>query len=92
MLRSFANVRQYVTVEGGTWSSALEAANEMVEQVGQLPEFRDEQMNLADADHQDRRRACGPGPPGRRCQGSGRGRDGRRACMPGSPASRRLHF
>ncbi len=32
---SFANVRQYVTAEGGTWSSALEAANEMVEQVGQ---------------------------------------------------------
>ena len=44
----FANVRQYVTVEGGTWSSALEAANEMVEQVGELPEFRDEQVNLAE--------------------------------------------
>ncbi len=48
VLRAFANVRQYVTAEGGTWSSALEAANEMVEQVGQLPEFRDEQVNLAE--------------------------------------------
>ena len=48
VLRAFANVRQYVTAEGGTWSSALEAADEMVEQVGQLPEFRDEQVNLAE--------------------------------------------
>jgi outer membrane protein assembly factor BamB len=48
VLRSFANVRQYVTAEGGTWSSALEAANEMVNQVGELPEFRDEQVNLAE--------------------------------------------
>ena len=48
VLRSFANVRQYVTAEGGTWSSALEAANEMVDQVGALPEFRDEQVNLAE--------------------------------------------
>ena len=48
VLRSFANVRQYVTAEGGTWSSALEAANEMVEQVGPLPAFRDEQVNLAE--------------------------------------------
>jgi outer membrane protein assembly factor BamB len=48
VLRSLANVRQYVTAEGGTWSSALEAANEMVEQVGALPAFRDEQVNLAE--------------------------------------------
>ncbi len=48
VLRSFANVRQYVTAEGGTWSSAMEAAGEMVEQVGELPEFRDEQVNLAE--------------------------------------------
>ena len=48
VLRSFANVRQYVTAEGGTWSSALEAAKEMVDQVGQLAEFRDEQVNLAE--------------------------------------------
>jgi outer membrane protein assembly factor BamB len=48
VLKSFANVRQYVTVEGGTWSSALEAANEMVDQVGSLPAFRDEQVNLAE--------------------------------------------
>jgi tetratricopeptide (TPR) repeat protein len=48
VLRSLANVRQYVSAEGGTWSSALEAANEMVEQVGQLREFRDEQVNLAE--------------------------------------------
>ncbi len=49
VLRAFANVRQYVTVEGGTWSSALEAANEMVEKVGGLPAFRDEQVNVAEA-------------------------------------------
>jgi PQQ-like domain len=48
VLKSLANVRQYVTSEGGTWSSALEAANEMVEQVGKLPEFRDEKVNLAE--------------------------------------------
>ncbi len=48
VLRAFANVRQYVTAEGGTWSSALEATNEMVEKVGQLPEFRDEKTSLAE--------------------------------------------
>ena len=42
------DVRQYVTSEGGTWSSALEAAREMFDKVGQLPEFRDEQVNLAE--------------------------------------------
>ena len=48
VLRSFANVRQYVTAEGGTWSSAMEAAGEMVEQIGAMPEFRDERVNLAE--------------------------------------------
>ncbi len=48
VMRALANVRQYVTTEGGTWSSALEAAREMFEKVGQLPEFRDEQLSLAD--------------------------------------------
>ncbi len=47
VLRAFANVRQYVSPDGGTWSSALEAATEMVERVGAEEEFRDERMDLA---------------------------------------------
>jgi outer membrane protein assembly factor BamB len=48
VLRAFANVRQYVSREGATWSAALEAAQDMVEQHARLPEFRDEQVDLAD--------------------------------------------
>jgi outer membrane protein assembly factor BamB len=48
VVRALANVRQYVSPEGSTWSSALEAASEMVEKVGKLPEFRDEQSDLAE--------------------------------------------
>ncbi|MDG3003145.1 outer membrane protein assembly factor BamB family protein [Paludisphaera mucosa] len=47
-LRALANVRQYIAVSGATWSSALDAAREMVETVGDLPEFRDEKSELAD--------------------------------------------
>ena len=47
VLRAFANVRQYISPDGGTWSSALEAATDMVERVGAEEEFRDERMDLA---------------------------------------------
>ncbi len=48
VMRAFADLRQYISPDGSTWSSALEAARSMVEQVGELPEFRDEQVNLAE--------------------------------------------
>ncbi len=48
VMRAFADVRQYIALDGSTWSSALEAARAMVEQVGELPEFRDEQVDLAE--------------------------------------------
>jgi outer membrane protein assembly factor BamB len=48
VLRALANVRQYVTISGGTWSTALEAAKEMFEAVGEEPEFRDERVDLAE--------------------------------------------
>jgi outer membrane protein assembly factor BamB len=47
-LRALANVRQYITISGETWSRALEAAREMAEQTGELPEFRDEKTELGD--------------------------------------------
>jgi outer membrane protein assembly factor BamB len=48
VMRAFADVRQYLAPDGSTWSSALESAKAMVEQVGELPEFRDEQTDLAE--------------------------------------------
>jgi outer membrane protein assembly factor BamB len=48
VLRALANVRQYVSPEGGTWSSALAAAKEMEDQVGGLEEFRDVRADLAE--------------------------------------------
>jgi len=48
VLRAFANVRQYVSPDGGTWSNALEAAKEMMERVGGEEEFRDERVDLAE--------------------------------------------
>lgn len=48
VLRALANVRQYVSVSGGTWSTALTAAREMFEEVGNKPEFRDERVDLAE--------------------------------------------
>lgn len=48
VLRALANVRQYVSVSGGTWTTALDAAREMVETVGSLPEYRDERTELAE--------------------------------------------
>jgi outer membrane protein assembly factor BamB len=48
VLRALANVRQYVSISGGTWSTALEAAQQMYGQVGAEPEFRDERGELAE--------------------------------------------
>jgi outer membrane protein assembly factor BamB len=47
-LRALSDVRQYVTITGATWSSALEAAQAMVETVGDEEEFRDEKTELAE--------------------------------------------
>ncbi len=48
ILRELANVRQYITISGGTWSTALQAADEMFAKLGSEPEFRDERMELAE--------------------------------------------
>ncbi len=48
VLRALANVRQYISVSGGTWSTALEAAREMNEKVASQPEYRDERPELAE--------------------------------------------
>ena len=48
VLRAMANVRQYISTEGGTWSSALEASRAMFEQVGDVEEFRDVRVDLAE--------------------------------------------
>jgi outer membrane protein assembly factor BamB len=48
VLRALANVRQYVSPEGTTWGSALEAVHAMMEQVSDLEEFRDERAELAE--------------------------------------------
>jgi outer membrane protein assembly factor BamB len=48
VMRALANVRQYVSTEGATWSSALEASKEMLDQVGGVDEFRDARVDLAE--------------------------------------------
>jgi outer membrane protein assembly factor BamB len=48
VIRAFANVRQYVSPNGATWTSALEAARQMLEEVGQEEEFRDQRVDLAE--------------------------------------------
>src|SRR5208282_5678593 len=48
VLRALANVRQYISVSGGTWSTALEAAREMNDKVASQPEYRDERPELAE--------------------------------------------
>ena len=83
VLRAMANVRQYVSPDGATWTSALEAAEEMFDTVGQLEEFRDVRADLAELIIRvgeglaDRRAELG-GP-----QGAGRGRIGGLAARPG---------
>jgi outer membrane protein assembly factor BamB len=48
VMRAMANVRQYVSTEGATWSSALEASQEMLAEVGDVAEFRDARVDLAE--------------------------------------------
>jgi outer membrane protein assembly factor BamB len=48
VLWAMANVRQYSSIEAGTWSSALEASREMVEEVGGLEEYRDVSADLGE--------------------------------------------
>ncbi len=53
VIRALANVRQYVAPNGATWTSALEAAREMLDEYGrggrELSEaFRDEKMELGE--------------------------------------------
>jgi hypothetical protein len=48
VIRALANVRQYVSPNGSTWSSALEAAGQMLDQVGKEEEFRDQRVDLAE--------------------------------------------
>jgi outer membrane protein assembly factor BamB len=48
VMRALANVRQYVSPNGSTWTTAREAAQEMVEQVEQEEAYRDERMDLAE--------------------------------------------
>ncbi len=48
VLRAMANVRQYVSVEGGTWTSALEASQQALDEVGGLEEFRDVRPDLGE--------------------------------------------
>ncbi len=53
VIRALANVRQYVAPSGATWTSALEAAREMMDEYGrggrELSEaFRDEKMELGE--------------------------------------------
>jgi len=44
--RAMANVRQYTSAAGASWSLALEAEREMVESVGSVPEYRDSSTEL----------------------------------------------
>jgi outer membrane protein assembly factor BamB len=48
VLRAMANVRQYVSVEGATWTSALEASQQALDEVGGLEEFRDVRPDLGE--------------------------------------------
>ncbi len=48
VFRAIANVRQYVSPNGSTWTSALEAAHQMFQEVGQEAEFRDQRVDMAE--------------------------------------------
>ena len=48
VMRAFANVRQYVSPNGSTWTSALEAARQMLDEVGGEEEFRDQKVDVAE--------------------------------------------
>src|SRR5262249_43689542 len=48
VLRALANVQQYNSPNGSTWTTALDAAREMVDRVGHEEAFRDERVALAE--------------------------------------------
>ena len=48
VLKAMANVRQYISVDGGTWSSALEASRQALDEVGGIEEFRDVRPDLGE--------------------------------------------
>ncbi len=48
VIKAMANVRQYTSVQGGTWSSALEASQQALDEVGGLEEFRDVRADLGE--------------------------------------------
>ena len=48
VLKAMANVRQYISADGGTFSSALEASQQALEEVGGLEEFRDVRADLGE--------------------------------------------
>ena len=48
VIKALANVRQYISPNGSTWSSALEAAREMLDQTAKYKEFVDERAELAE--------------------------------------------
>lgn len=48
VLRALANVRQYTSSTGASWTNALEAEREMLEKVAQEPAYRDSSSDLAD--------------------------------------------
>ncbi|WP_406699924.1 PQQ-binding-like beta-propeller repeat protein [Singulisphaera sp. Ch08] len=48
VLRALANVRQFTSSTGASWSNALTAEREMLDQVGDEPAFRDSSIELAE--------------------------------------------
>jgi len=48
VFRALANVRQFTTASGASWSNALEAARAMVDQVSDEPAYRDSSSDLDD--------------------------------------------
>ena len=84
-----ANVRQFATATGSSWSHALEAERAMVEKVGKEPAYRDSSPRPGRPGGQDRRGA------GRSRPGVGRRQrrwprpSRRRRCTTGSPGPRR---
>ncbi|MHC5542279.1 FHA domain-containing protein, partial [Singulisphaera rosea] len=48
VLKALANVRQFTSSTGASWTNALEAEREMLEKVSQEPAYRDSSSDLAD--------------------------------------------
>lgn len=48
VFRALANVRQYTSSTGASWSNALEAEREMIDKVGREPAYRDTSVELAE--------------------------------------------